>query len=878
MFPLRDFFTGLGDLFRRRQIDRDIEEELRFHLEMRAQENLDKGMTPEEAMRDARLRFGHPGLIKEICHDIRGVGFMETLWQDLRFGARVLWKNPGFTIVAVLTLALGIGANTAIFSIVNAVVLRPLPYKDPDRIMLLLGNNPQRELTQNAVAPPDFLDWRAQSRSFSEMAAYESTIFRHTSEAGAERLNGYSVTANFFDLLGEKPLLGRVFTADEEKPGNNNVAILSETVWQRHFGADPGIIGRTIKMNDRIFTVVGVMRGAFKFPDTTTEVWRPLAFNNEELQDRTAYRLVVIGRLKDGVTFDGARAEMETITRQLEQSYPATNTGWSIFIQPLHESIVGFLRPGMLVLLGAVFFVLLIACVNVASLLSARMTSRRKEVALRTAIGATRLRILRQLLTESVLLGLVGGVCGVLLAILGVKVLVSFIPPSIPRISEIGIDPMVLAFTFLISILTGLIFGLMPAWQTTHTELNEVLKDSSRGSTGGRGQARFRNVLVVTEVVLSLVLLIGAGLLIRSFVAMRNVDPGFRAEGVLVNSQLVLPPQKYAEGNRGVAFFKELFQRVRALPGVESVGGITALPLQGNSRLQAYAVEGRPPQPQGQELTAVINTVGDDYFQTMSIPLRRGRMFTERDDDKAPKTVIINEELARRIFAQQDPLGQRLYLRGGNTPYEVVGVVGNTKQFNLTGDASPEIFTHYLESPVTFMYVLARTKGDPTSLAMPIRREVQAIDPDQPVGNRTLSQQFENSISQPRFYTLLLGLFAAVALVLASIGIYGVMSYMVAQRTHEIGIRMALGAQRRDVFRIVVGQGLKLALVGVVVGLGLSFLATRLLSTLLFGVSAIDPVTYIIIPLILTGVAIAACFIPARRATRIDPLIALRNE
>jgi putative ABC transport system permease protein len=878
MFPLKSFFTGLRDLFRREQIDRDIEEEVRFHLEMRAEENLARGMTPEEAMLDARRRFGHAALIKEICHDIRGVGFMETLWQDLRFGVRVLWKNPGFTIVAVLTLALGIGANTAIFSIVNAVVLRPLPFKDPDRIMLLLGNNPQRELLQNGVTPPDFLDWRTQSRSFSEMAAFESTIFRHTADTGAERLNGYSVTANFFDLLGEKPLLGRVFTADEEKPGNNNVAILSETVWRRHFGADPGIVGQTVKMNDRIFTVVGVMRGSFKFPDSTTEVWRPLAFDNDDLQDRTAYRLVVIGRLKDGVTFEGAQAEMATISRQLEQAYPATNTGWSVFMEPLQENFVGFLRPAMFVLLGAVFFVLLIACVNVASLLSARMTSRRKEVALRTAIGATRLRILRQLLTESVLLGLVGGTCGVLLAIIGVKVLVSFIPPSIPRIEEIGIDPAVLIFTLLISVVTGLIFGLMPAWQTTHAELNEVLKESSRGSTGGKGQARFRNVLVVTELVLSLVLLIGAGLLIRSFLAMRNVDPGFRADGVLVNSQLVLPPQKYAEGNRGVAFFKELFQRVRALPGVESVGGITALPLQGNSQLQAYAVAGRPPQPQGQELTAVINTVGADYFQTMSIPLRRGRMFTERDDDKAPKTVIINDALARRIFSQQDPLGQRLYLRGGNTPYEVVGVVGDTKQFNLTGDASPEIFTHFLESPVTFMYVLARTKGDPTSLAMPIRREVQAIDPDQPVGNRTLTQQFENSISQPRFYALLLGLFAAVALILASIGIYGVMSYMVAQRTHEIGIRMALGAQRRDVFRIVVGQGLKLALIGVGVGLGISFLASRLLSTLLYGVSAIDPITYISIPLILTGVAAAACFIPARRATKIDPLIALRNE
>jgi putative ABC transport system permease protein len=878
MYPLKSFFKGLCDLFRRDRIDRDIEEELLFHLEMRAQENISRGMTPEEAMWDARRRFGRVGRIKELCRELRGVGIMETLWQDLRYGIRVLRKNPGFTIVAVLTLALGIGANTAIFSIVNAVILSPLPFKEPDRIMYLQASNQQRNLEQFGVTPPDFLDWRAQSKSFSEMAAYESTIFRHTADSGAERLNGYSVTANFFDLMGEKPLLGRVFTAEEERPGNDDVAILSETVWQRHFGADPNIIGKPVKMNDRIFTVVGVMKGAFKFPDSLTEVWKPLAFNNEELQDRTDYRLQVLGRLRDGATLEGARVEMEAIASQLQQAYPATNTGWTVFMQPLQESVVGYLRPAMFVLLGAVFFVLLIACVNVASLLSARMTSRRKEVALRTAIGATRLRLLRQLLTESVLLGLIGGVCGVLLAILGLKVLVSFIPPSIPRIEEIGIDPTVLGFTLLISILTGLIFGLMPAWQTTHTNLNEILKDSSRGSTGGKGQNRFRNVLVVSEVVLSLVLLIGAGLLIRSFVAMRNVDPGFKAEGVLVNSQLVLPPQKYAEGNRGTEFFKELFQRVRALPGVEAVGGITALPLQGNSRLQAFDVMGRAPQPKGQELTAVINTVGADYFQTMSIPLRRGRMFTERDDANGPKTVLINESLARRIFASEEPLGQRLYLRGGNTPYEIVGVVGDTKQYSLTGDASPEIFTHYLESPTTFMYVLARTKGDPTSLAMPIRREVQAIDPDQPVGNRTLAQQFENSISQPRFYTLLLGLFAVVALVLATIGIYGVMSYMVAQRTHEIGIRMALGAQRRDVLRIVIGQGLKLAIIGVAVGLALSFLGTRLLSSLLYGVSAVDPITFAFIPLLLTVVAVAACFIPARRATRIDPLVALRNE
>jgi putative ABC transport system permease protein len=789
----------------------------------------------------------------------------------------MLVKEPSFTAVAVLTLALGIGANAAIFSIVNAVVLRPLSYEEPDRLMFLRGNNPQRDLMQSPVSPPDFLDWRSQSTSFVGMAAHESTIFRYTGDAGAERLTGASVTSNLFDLLGEQPLLGRAFAAEEEQPGKDKVVILSEPLWKRLFGADPGIIGKAIKMNDQSYVVVGVVRESFKYPAENVTVWKPLAFDDRAIQDRTAYRLGVVARLKDGTTPGSTEAEMNTIARRLQQSYPATNSGWSVEVKPLHEVLVGDLRSAMLILMGSVLLVQLIACVNIACLLSARMTARRKEIALRMALGATRRHILQQLLTESVLLSLLGGACGTLLAFWGLKVLVSFIPPYVPRVSEINIDQTVLGFTLLVSVATGLIFGLMPARQRGRFDLNEILKDSSRGSSGGREQQRLRVMLVISEVALSLVLATGAGLLLRSFAALRNVDPGFKAEGVLVNSQLVLPPKKYGENRRGVAFFKDLFERVRALRGVESVGGITALPLENNSALQSYAVASRPPQPQGEELTAVINTVGGDYFQTMSIPLRQGRLFTERDDDKAPKTALVNETLSRRVFSGQDPVGQRLYLSGGDTPYEIIGVVGDTKQFLLTEAARPEIFTHYLESPTTYMYVLARTAGDPMSLAQSIRKEVQSIDPDQPVGHRTLVQQFDKSISYPRFYTLLLGLFGGLALILTSVGIYGVMSYTVVQRTQEIGIRLALGAQRSDILKLVVGRGLKLALVGVAAGLALSFAAGRFLSGLLYKVSAVDPLTYALTPALLLLVAVAACFVPARRATIINPSVTLKE-
>lgn len=804
---------------------------------------------------------------------------MESLWQDCRYGLRKLRKNRAFTIVAVLTLALGIGATTGIFSIAYAVLLRPLPYAAPDRVVLLLESNVQRNLISSLVAPAVYMDWKSRSQSFADLAAYRGAVYRFRTDYGAERLVGGSVSSNFFTLLGEKPVLGRFFTPEEEQRGKDNVMILGEALWQRSFGGDRGIIGKTVTMNDRTFTVVGILSSRFDTSITQQQVvvWTPLAFDPAVLQNRTAYMLAVIGRLKDNLSLGEARAEMNSIASQLQQAYPATDAGWTVSVTPIQEALVANVRPAMLVLLAATFFLLLIACINVANLLSARMAQRRKEVALRMAIGATQFRIFRQLLTESLLLALISGVCGVLLGLVAMKVLVAYAPAGIPRIEQVGINSTVLGFTLLISLITALIFGLLPIWQTTREDMNSTLKEGSRGSTGGKGQHLLRKISVASEVALSLVLLVGAGLLIRSFLALRSVDPGFKTEGVLVNSQLVLPP-KYSENNRGVAFFKDLFQRVRVLPGVESVGGITALPLQSNSALQAFAVAGAAPRPKGQELTAVINTVGENYFPTMGIPLRSGRLFTEQDDDKAIKTVLINGTLARTVFPNQDPLGQRLFLRDGNTPYAIVGVVGDAKQFSLAEPARPEIFTHYLESPVTFMYVLVQTKGDPRNLAASIRQAVRAIDPDQPVAHRTLIQQLDNAIVQPRFYALILGIFAGAALLLAIVGIYGVMSYMVAQRTHELGIRVAMGAQRSAVLMLVMKQGLKLTFIGLLVGVGLSFVTARLLSTMLFGVGAIDPFTFLLVPLLLIAVSLAACLIPAYGATKVDPLVALRSE
>ncbi len=804
---------------------------------------------------------------------------METLWQDCRYGLRKLRKNPAFTIVAVLTLALGIGATTAIFSISYAVILRPLPYAQPDRVLLLLQSNNQRNIINSPVSPPIFQDWKTRSHSFSELAAIRGATYRYRTDYGGERLVGSAVTANFFSLLGETPVKGRFFTPEDEQPGKDNVMVLSEALWQRVFGADPGIIGKTVTMSDRTFTIVGILSNRFdtSIAQQQIVVWTPLAFDPAALQNRTAYTLGVFGRLKDGVSVAEARAEMNSIAGQLQQDYPATDAGWTVSVRTVQEALVANVRPAMIVLLVATFFLLLIACINVANLLSARMAQRRKEVALRMAIGATQFRIFRQLLTESVVLALIAGIGGVLLGLVGMKVLVAYAPAGIPRIEQVGINAQVLLFTLLVSIVTALIFGLLPAFQTTREDMNSTLKEGSRGSTGGKGQHRIRRISVASEVALSLVLLVGAGLLIRSFLALRNVDPGFKTDGVLVNTLLVLPP-KYAKENRGVIFFKDLFQRVRALPGVQSVGGITALPLQGNSALQAFAVAGAAPRPQGQELTAVINTVGEDYFATMGIPLRSGRLFTAHDDDKSTKAVLVNETLARTVFPGQDPIGQRLLLRGDNMPYMIVGVVGDAKQFGLADPTRPEIFTNYLESPVTFMYVTVKSNGDPTGLGPPIRGEVRAIDPDQPVGHRTLIQQLENAIVQPRFYALILGIFAGAALLLAIVGIYGVMSYMVAQRSHELGIRVALGAQRSDVLMLVMKQGLKLTVIGLLAGVVLSVVTARLLSTMLFGVGPIDPFTFLLVPLLLVGVSLAACFIPAYAATRVDPLTALRSE
>ena len=804
---------------------------------------------------------------------------MSGFTQDIRYAWRGLRKSPGFFLIAVLTLALGIGANSAIFSIVNAVLIRPLPYDHSDQLVLLLESNPRRGLPITGVSPANFVDWQRQSTSFSAMSAIESTSFNYRGDNGAIRIDGVSVSPNTLDMLRVKPIMGRAFQEQEGQQGHDGVVLISENLWHRQFGSDPQILGKVLTMNGQQFAVIGVMPAWFGFPFPGVEIWKPLAFSNADLANRSNYLLQVVGRLKGGVTLAQARSEMESITKRLEHDYP-DDEGVSASLQDLHEAFTGGSRSLIYVLFGAVLMVLLIACVNLASLLSVRFLGRQHEMALRSSLGATRGRLLRQFLTESVLLGCIGGALGVLVAIGGLQLLLHWLPPfSLPRAQDIGVDANVLLFTLVLSLLCGIIFGAVPAWQSARTNPVEGLREGGRGAQGTRGHRVFRTGLIVSEVGLSLVSLVAAGLLMRSFVSMLKVDPGFRTDHVLVNTLLVLPTYKYPENYQRVQFFKTLLDRVKALPGVEAAGGITSLPLQGNSFFVPFRIQGRPVGPDGKLMAAVLNVVTPDYFTTMGIPLKHGRWFSDSDNEQAARVAVINDEAAKKFFSGADPLNQELFVSGqGDQPYRVVGVVGSSRQFDITTPPSPEIFTNYQQSIMSYMYVLARTAGDPSALVPAIRRAVAEIDPEQPVGHRTLEQQLDNAITQPRFYTLLMGLFAGLALLLAAIGVYGAMAYTVSQRTREIGVRMALGAQRSTVMRLFLRNGFKLAVLGVVVGLVLSFAATRAMASLLFNVKPTDAVAFISAALLLCLAIFLANFIPARRATRVDPLLALRNE
>jgi putative ABC transport system permease protein len=800
------------------------------------------------------------------------------MFQDLRYGLRMLVKNPGFACVAVLTLALGIGANTAIFSIVNAVLLQPLPFSEPDRLVWVWGNirNGGRSAS---VSPLDYLDYRAQNTSFEHFAATFTVPapFNLTGSGEPERLQGAVATGDFFQALGVNPRLGRTFLLENEQPGRDQVVVLSHRLWKQRFAGDPALIGKTLALDGRTFEVIGVMPEGFSFP-RGAELWTPMNFQiSPGMKQRKAHFLRPIGRLKPGLTLAQAQAEMDAIAAGLETQYPDSNTGWNLRMVPLREQLVGNIRPTLSILFGAVGLVLLIACANVANLLLVRASSRQKEIAIRMALGAGRRRIVRQMLTESMLLAIAGGTLGVFLAIWGIDLIVAFSGNDIPATAQIGIDGLVLGFTLCVSLLTGVLFGLVPALPATQSaRLGETLKEGGRAGGQGASRNRTRNLLVVFETAIAVVLLIGAGLLIRSFVRLQSVGPGFDPENVLT-ARIDLSREKYNLPEKAASFWSQLHDRLAALPGVEAVGMNTELPLSGQPNDMPFRVEGRPAEP-NQRFGADFRRVNQDYLHSMRIPLKRGREFTEQEVRQGANVVVISETLASGVFGDDDPLGQRLLLvMNEKTPLEIIGIVGDIRHRTLEADPLPMM---YLPVPSTGSTNLTiKVSGDPLSLAAAVRGEVRAIDPDQPIAAiRTMEQVVAESVGAPRYRTSLLGLFAFIALLLAAIGIYGVSSYAVAQRTHEIGIRMALGAEPRDVQLLVIGRGIGLALVGVGAGLIGAFGLTRLLSGLLFGVTATDPLTFGGVAVILTGIALLACWIPARRAARVDPMIALRHE
>jgi putative ABC transport system permease protein len=799
---------------------------------------------------------------------------MQTFLQDLRYGARILLKNPLSTWVAVITLALGIGANTAIFSVVNALLLRPLPYPDSGKLVRLWESNEEANIPSFSVTYPTFLDWREQNQVFTEMAAYREDGFNLTGRSEPERVIGARVTADFFSMLGVNPVNGRAFLPEDDRPGEGRAVILSQEFYKRRFAAETNAVGQQLQIDGQPHTIVGIMPKGFNYPQTETELWIPFALDAAQY-NREAHFLRVIARLKPGVGIDQARADMKNIAEGLEQAYPVSNKGWRVTMLSLHESISGNVRLGLFVLLGAVGLVLLIACANVANLMLARATSRSKEIAVRAAMGASRVRLIRQLLTESLLLSLIGGVGGLLLASWGIGLLVSLNPTNLPRLNEIHIDPQMLVFTLAVSLLTGLIFGTAPAWQATRNKLNETLKDGSRSSTGtGR---RLGNMLVIVEVSLSLMLMIGAGLLIRSFLQLREVDPGFNAAQTLT-MELNLSLSKYAKAEQRATLVRQAIERIAELPGVKSVGVTHRLPLKGNSG-SGFSIEGQPPPTSPSDKSTNFRSVSADYFQALGMTMLRGRTFTASENWETSGAVIINQALARLHWQDQDPLGQRIKM-GPQRPWlTVVGIVADVKESGLDQDAEGGLYLPYIERPSASMTLVIRTTSDPLTLAAAVRNQIQTVDKDQAVSNiSTLERLLDETVAQPRFNTLALLIFATTALLLSAIGIYSVIAYTVSQRTREIGIRLALGAQPRDVLRMVVRQGMGLALAGIGTGLLAAFALARLLKSLLFNVSTSDLITYIIMAMILTGVALVACLVPARRATKVDPMIALRYE
>ncbi|HEV2802104.1 MAG TPA: ABC transporter permease [Pyrinomonadaceae bacterium] len=808
---------------------------------------------------------------------------MGTIWQDLRYALRMLWKNSGFTAVAVVALALGIGANTTIFSAFNALLIKPFSFPDPDALVVLWERPPQTTF-RNSLAPANFIAVREQSQSFSHLAVYNNNSLNMTEGDKPERLEVAAVSPTMFDALGVQARLGRTFTAEEEQEGRDKVVILTHDFWRRRYAADPSIVNRALMLNGQPYTIVGVMSEDFNFPPTGNDILIPFTITQKDREERGNHYLRGMGRLKPGVTQAQADAELATIASRLEAQYPETNSNRTLATESLKASYVRGPRPGLLVLLGAACFVLLLACANVANLLLVRAASRQKEIAIRMALGAGRRRLIRQLLTESVLIALIGGGLGLLVAVWGIDLLKAGIPASLSRYlpgwKNVRIDVQVFWFTLGVSVLTGIVFGLAPALQATKTDFNEALKDGGRSSSGGVGRSRLRGALVVAEVAISLTLLIGAGLMIKSFYEMLRVEPGFKPESLLV-MDVALPRAKYSDEAARANFYTQAVERVSALPGVQQAGAVNILPLSRSNTDSVFRVVGRPAPEQGREPQANFRVVSPHYLEAMGIPLRRGRHITAADRTGAPKVLLINEELARRHFPDTDPIGQRLNFGGDEETdnCEIIGIVGNIKHESLVEEIRPEVYMPLTQNPWYTMSIVVRATGEPAQLGGAVQREIGAIDKEQPVYNvRTMERVLSESLAPQRVTMGMLGVFALIALVLASVGIYAVMSYAVTQRTHEIGVRMALGASPQAIRRMVVRQGMVLAFIGIAIGLVASYWLMQGLTVMLYEVSATDPLTFGLISLLLLGVAFAANYIPARRATRVDPMTALRYE